>query len=658
MVTRGEAGSRRCKAAALGAVGGLALLSAVPAHAEGGEQNAATQSSDAFGHTVGNERSGLYGADDVRGFNPGEAGNNRLDGLYFDFVGFVSSRLIEGNTVRVGLAVQRFPFPAPSGLVDYELKVPHENGALRLEVDTAGSSAPGPGAVVEARLPIDGGRWGIALGASYRDAGRPEGGGQQFHTLSALVRYRPAAGTEFTLFASTSHTRGFEARATYFPAGTTPPPQIERGRFLGLDWASSDSHNQTHGALAKVALGGGWRLHAGLFIANRQQDSAFADLLLGVTPEGRASRVVIADPGPQDSILSGELRLIREWRAGALSHSLTASLRGRRKNRLFGGSEIVRLGSGPIDDPAAWPARAPAFAYRPQDEDRVRQLAAGLSYNLLWHGRASLDVGVSQGFYRKTIDFADPRLADALSRDRPLLWNISASVSLSDRLIAFAGLSRGQEDAVIAPDVAVNRAEAPPAIRTRQVEAGLRFALAERLALVVGAFEIARPYYNLDPGLRYRRLGRLTNRGLEFSLTGQVVPGLSVVGGLLLADPKISGEAVASGLIGQRPVGQVRRRLASNIDWRSQGGKGPLSLDLYIESFSSRVGNAANTLVAPPRTQVNLGARYRFNLAGARVILRPQVVNLFNAYGWQVSSSGGFTYTTGRFGSLSLTADW
>jgi iron complex outermembrane receptor protein len=410
--------------------------------------------------------------------------------------------------------------------------------------------------------------------------------------------------------------------------------------------------------MAKVALGGGWRLHAGLFVANRQQDSAFADLLIGVTPDGRASRVVIADPGPQDAILSGELRLIREWRAGALSHSLTASLRGRRKNRRFGGSETVSLGSGPIDDPAAWPARAPAFAYRPQDEDRVRQLAAGLSYNLLWQGRASLDVGVSQGFYRKNIDFADPRLADTRSRDRPLLWNLSASVSLSDRLIAFAGLSRGQEDAVIAPDVAVNRSEAPPAIRTRQVEAGLRFALAERLALVVGAFEIARPYYNLDPGLRYRELGRLTNRGLEFSLTGQVAPGLSVVGGLLFADPKISGEAVASGLIGQRPVGQVRRRLAANIDWRTRGGKGPLSFDLYVESFSSRVGNVANTLVAPPRTQMNFGARYRFNLAGARVILRPQVINLFNAYGWQVSSSGGFTYSTGRFGSLALTADW
>lgn len=632
-------------------------LCPVAAHAQRAEQNAATQSNDAFGRTVGNERSGLYGADDVRGFNPGEAGNNRLDGLYFDFPGFISARLTEGNTVRVGLAAQRFPFPAPSGLIDYELKVPGGERELRLEIDTAGSIARGPGAVIEAKLPLAGDRFGIAVGAGLRDATRPEGGKHQFRTWSALAAFRPSAGTEFMLFASRVRTTSIEARTTYFPAGTAPPPEVERGRFLGLGWTESDNGGEVHGALARIALGGSWRVHAGLFLAKRDQQGNFADLLLGVTADGRASRLVIADPGAHDSILSGEFRLIREWRAGALSHSLTASVRGRRKNRLFGGSVALALGSGPITAPESW-GGAPAYALRAQDRDRVRQLNAGVSYNLLWQGKASLDIGISKGLYNKRIDFADPTLGDTQTRNWPLLWNVSASVSLSDKLIAFGGLSRGQEDAVIAPDIAVNRSEAPPAIRTRQAEVGLRIALTDHLSLVAGAFEISRPYYNLDTALRYRRLGRLTNRGLEFSLTGQLAPGLSLVGGLLLADPKIAGEAVSAGQIGERPVGQVRRRLVSSIDWRGKAGKGPLSLDLYVESLSSRMGNSANTLVAPPRTQVNLGARYRFDLAGARMILRPQVLNLFNGYGWQVSSSGGFTYLPARIFSIALTADW
>jgi iron complex outermembrane recepter protein len=95
-----------------------------------------------------------------------------------------------------------------------------------------------------------------------------------------------------------------------------------------------------------------------------------------------------------------------------------------------------------------------------------------------------------------------------------------------------------------------------------------------------------------------------------------------------------------------------------NLDWRAGGGKSPLSLDVAIESLSSRVGNAANTLRAPPRTVVNLGARYRFKTAGGDWLLRPVVQNLFGEYGWNVSSSGGFTYIPPRALTVQLVADF
>ena len=63
------------------------------ASAQRASDNVTTQSSDAFGRSVGNEKSGLYTAEDVRGFNPVDAGNVRLEGLYFDQVDRVSTRL-------------------------------------------------------------------------------------------------------------------------------------------------------------------------------------------------------------------------------------------------------------------------------------------------------------------------------------------------------------------------------------------------------------------------------------------------------------------------------------------------------------------------------------------------------------------------------------
>jgi iron complex outermembrane recepter protein len=633
------------------------LLLATPALAQRAEQNATTQSSDAFGRSVGNERSGLYSGEEVRGFNPGEAGNIRLEGLFFEFAGFLSQRLNEGSTVRVGLAAQRYPFPAPSGLIDYRLVVPKDKREISLDIDSAGSFARGPGFTADVKLPIDGERLGIAVGVGARAARRVEGGRHSFSTWSALVAFRPAEGTEVLAFGSATYNISNEARPLLFPIGTAPPPQIERGRFLGFDWTETSTTGMTNGAIARVALGDGWRVHAGLFYSKRDQEGSYADLVTSVAPDGRGNRTVIAEDGNGEKIWSGEFRLIREWQEGALAHTVTASVRGRAKDRRFGGAVPLRLGSGLIEDPASWPVR-PAFTLGAKNTDEVRQLAAGISYNLLWQGRASLDIGLSKATYAKSIDFADPALADPVTRDKPLLWNVAASVSLSRNVIAFAGMSRGQEDALIAPDIAVNRSEAPPAIRTRQVEAGLKFQLTRDLSLVTGVFEISRPYYNLDSTQRYRELGRLTNRGLEVSLTGKLAPGLNIVGGMLLTDPKIAGEAVTSRQIGQRPVGQVRRRIVANLDWRTKGGKGPLSFDINAEAQSSRMGNVANTLAAPPRANFNIGARYRFDLAGAQVILRPQLQNVFNHYGWQVSSSGGFLYTPDRVATVSLSADW
>ena len=638
----------------------LALAGAVipaPALAQRTEQNAATQSEDAFGRAIGNDRSGLYSSEEVRGFNPSEAGNIRLEGLYFDLSGLLTPRLIEGNTIRVGVAAQRYPFPAPTGLVDYQLTIPHAAAELSIEIDNSGSIARGPGLAADFKLPIAGEQLGLAGGIGLRQAIRPEGGRHEFRTAAAVAAIRPSADSEILLFGGLLRTRSFEARATYFPAATQPPPQLERGKYRGLDWTQQNNFGESFGGLGKLTLGEGLRIHAGLFHSRRETQNFFADLLLGVTPDGKAAnRLVIADDNVSDASLSGDFRLIREWQAGPLSHRLIASVRGRSRDRLFGGSRSLSLGAVSILTADHQPR--PDFTLGPKSEDRVRQLTAGLSYDLLWQGKASLDVGLSSSHYTKRLDFADPALADAVTRDRPLLWNVAASVSLTKAIILYGGMSHGQEDALVAPDIAVNQSEAPPAIRTRQVEAGLRFAINPQLTLVTGVFAIKKPYFNLDPGLRYRQLGQLTNRGIELSLTGHIAPGVNLVGGMLLLDPRISGEAVDSGLIGRRPVGQTRRRVVANLDWRMQGGKGPLSFDLAVESFSSRMGNSANTLSAPPRTNVNLGARYRFNLGQTSLLLRPQVLNLFDSYGWQVSQSGGFNYTPRRNIAVSLTADF
>ena len=645
------------KTAGLASVVALSALSPPPASAQATEDNAATQSGDAFGRAVGSERIGLYSPDEVRGFSPVDAGNVRIEGLYFDYIDRISPRLVDGNTIRVGIAAQRYPFPAPTGLVDYALEHPEPGWASSLELDTAGAQGiAGPGAALSVSAPLAGNTLALRLAAGGRNVSRVEGGNQKVRNMAAVLAWHPSSNAEIKLFGSLFRIRSDEARATYFPAGNAPPPQMERRRFLGQPWTTRDQDTFVHGAIARLPIGG-FALEAGLFYDGRRAARQFADLVLGVTPDGiTANRVVIADGGIDDHSVSGEVRLTREWRSGKLEHRVISSIRGRERNRLFGGSRRLTLGpsSAVVEDFRP----EPAYALGAKSTDHVSQLTGGLGYNLLWPNRATLDVGLSWGSYRKALDFADPLLADPVTRDHPLTWNVSGTVTLARNIYLYGGLARGQEDALLAPDIAVNRSEAPPAIRSRQVEAGVRAGLTKDLTLVAGLFSISKPYFNLDPALRYRQLGDLTNRGVELSLTGKVAPGLTVVAGGVLLDPRIAGEAVDNGLIGIRPVGQPRQRGIVNLDWRTGGGKGDWSFDMAFEAQSSRMGNAANSFSVAPRATINLGARYRFKIGKTHLLFRPQIYNLFDNYSWQVSPSGGFTYTAARTVALQIAADF
>ena len=286
----------------------------------------------------------------------------------------------------------------------------------------------------------------------------------------------------------------------------------------------------------------------------------------------------------------------------------------------------------------------------------MRQQTLGLSYGLDWARHGALSATISHTRYRKNIDFTNPSAPDLDARDSPWLYSLNGAVQVTSRITVYAGIVRGLEESLIAPENAINRGEAPPAIITDQVEAGLRLSLPRALTLVAGVFSVRKPYYNLATDLRFGLLGTVQNRGIELSLSGRPLPGLSIVAGTVLLDPKISGDVVTRGDIGPRPVGSLRGRSVLNIDWTPAGQKN-WSLDAAVESLSSRIGNISNSLSAPARTTLALGFRYRASLGGVSGLLRVQVTNVLNEYGWLVSSGGAFTYSPRRALQVQLVAD-
>ena len=102
------------------------LLAVRIADAQRANENAVTEASDAFGTAIGREVIGLYSASSARGFSPVDAGNLRISGLFYNqmHLATLSSTNLRGSTVHVGISAQGFPFPAPTGVVDFQLRTP------------------------------------------------------------------------------------------------------------------------------------------------------------------------------------------------------------------------------------------------------------------------------------------------------------------------------------------------------------------------------------------------------------------------------------------------------------------------------------------------------------------------------------------------------
>lgn len=140
---------------------------------------------------------------------------------------------------------------------------------------------------------------------------------------------------------------------------------------------------------------------------------------------------------------------------------------------------------------------------------------------------------------------------------------------LSRDLVVYASYTSGLEESGVAPFAAVNRGEAMPASRTEQLDAGLRYALTPRLRFIAGVFQVEKPYFNLDAANIFGPLGNVRHRGVEVSLTGSVfTDGLTVVGGVVMLQPRISGEPVARGIIGPIPVGQAPRTVQASFQYQ------------------------------------------------------------------------------------------
>ena len=634
--------------ARLAAVSIAACAFATPSLAQRTGENAVTSADDAFGTSVGNETIGLYSTDEVRGFSPAAAGNIRIDGLYLGGIVIGNQRIQAGSDVRVGLSAQGYPFPAPTGIVELSLRPAGTDPALS-GVLYGGQSQLGFD--LDGQLPVTD-TLSLAGGIAFNSfIDFPGGDVGNYFDFGIAPAWRPREGTEVRAYYGIQIAPKDVSTPFTFVDGTELPPHLPN-HLHGQKWAAWKNRFYTMGLFGHTTFGQ-WRLSGGLFRHIIDSRRSFNTLFVNTQADGTANFLVNIHPPRTTKSNAGEVRLSRTFEEGPRRHVVHLNVRGGTRRGDFGGEEVVDFGLVNVGDgPPEFDE--PDVDFGEETIDKARQAGIGLAYHGRWQGVGEFSVGVQKVRYRKTIDAPDE--APIVTRAEPWLWNATLAINLAKGLVAYAGYTKGLEDSGVAPEIAVNRSEAPPALLTSQRDFGLRYAFGP-MRLVVGAFDVRKPYFNLDPGLVFKQLGTVRHRGVEISLTGEPVKGLNVVAGAVLMKPRVSGEAVDLGLIGSKPVGQPERNISLYLDYRLPWEE-KLSVNLGIQHLGKREGNTENTLTIPGRTQVNLGGRYRFDLAKLPATFRLQVNNLFNDYAWNVTGSGALRRTFPRRANATLSVDF
>ncbi len=598
----------------------------------------------------------MYGPTGIRGFNPQVAGNVRINGLYFDQQGTLSNRVVEGSTIRVGVSEVGYAFPAPTGIVDYDLRHPG-NGTPSATVVASAGPFEARGVSVDGNLPLMGRQLQAPIGASYQVSTQTPlapnpGYTSRVVNFGATPQWTPTDRSTLRLIFDWQQTTDARTVPIVFTAGDFLPPKVRR-RYLGQDWAEGRSRAENYGATGATQLSERWSLAAGVFRSVSDNSVSFSDLYVNTQPNGVADHLLIGYPDQSVSSASGEVRLTGRFPAGSWRHDLVLLARGRDTLAYYGGSDVVGAGTALIGQGLQVPK--PAFRYSARTSDRTELWSTGVGYLGQWDKHVDLAFGLQQEGYRKSV--SPPGEPEHRLSDYPVRAYGQVSAALSDRLTGYAGYTQGLEDSGVASTGAVNRGAILPAARTWQTDAGMRYSLASNVKVIVGLFQIEKPYFNLDLNGVDRQLGVQRAKGVELSLSGEVVKSLHLAAGALLGEVSVVGPGLAAEGVGHVAFGQPHIQSVIDADYVFPAWPS-LSVDLSVVYFGTSEASVNNSFDNPAQTLVNVGGRYKFKVFRNPASLRVQIQNLTNFYFWNMTYTPGFSQYPPRTLYAYLTADF
>ena len=619
----------------------VVIVQASAVSAQHAADNPVSAADDAYGLKLGLESVGIYSPGLVRGFNPQAAGNVRIDGLYFDQQGALSERVIEGATIKVGVSEIGYTFPAPTGIVDYDLR--HVGGDTpRGTIIANVGPYEARGVSIDGSLPLIGKELVLPMGVSTQVSTQTSSYGpypgytSNVTSIGATPQWSPNDRLAVRAIVDWQQTNAAKTFPLFFTAGDFPPPSMSN-HYFGQNWAKGRNLTMNLGAIVSAQLTDVWLLKAGVFRSTNEYPVSFADLYTDIQPNGQSRHVVVGYPDQDTSSNSGEMRLSGTFINGDWRQQLTFMARGRNTKARYGGEDVIDEGQATIGTLVQLPR--PNFIYSARANDRAQLWSAGSAYHVDWRRRAEFELGVQDENYREAASAPGAPASD-VSAHTPRVYS-NVAVALASAWTAYAGYTQGLENSGTAPNSARNSGAVLPASKTWQIDAGMRYVVTPKFKITAGVFELQKPYFNVDTNNVDRELGVQRAKGVELSIAGELLKYLHVNIGVLDGRVSILGPNLAAEKVGLVAVGQPLLTYVANVDY-ALPWLPAASVDVSATHFGAAPASIDNGVYAPAVTRVNLGGRYQFTAFGKKSSLRLQIQNVLAAKEWTTQYTPGF----------------
>lgn len=452
----------------------------------------------------------------------------------------------------------------------------------------------------------------------------------------------------------------------YFYNAGVPIGDAPRGdRISGPAWDSREQHDQFVRAALNLDLGSGWSAFAvgGL---GRSQERYVGFYTNVVDAAGNAEGGAFAQQGEVDwgDGYNVDLGVRGRIVTGPVEHRLTVAF-----NRIKSKAEYSDLATDPayfftglnIYDEDSFNLPAPAIS----GGDNFFTLSDTLTQGLviadearLLDDRLILSAGVRYtDIAIESYNYAAPTPPQDIRRYSASDWSpaFAALFKVTPGVSIYANWLKAVEAGSTAPIQAVNAGEVIPPGVSEQVEAGLKADFGS-FGATAAIFRIERPSAYIDPvTLIYDSYGRQQHKGVEIDLFGTPMKGLRLLASYAFLDAAIT-ENVNPAVNGNRPVSVPEHVLVLGTDADVPGVPGAALL-ANMRVSSNQAYDVTNDRFISGYAVFDLGARYRFAVAGAPVVARVNLSNLFDKNYFQ---STDFTGQNGAPRTLraSLTADF